>query len=1316
MNHLRSARSSDPGAALRPEILVNAQRLEQSLRKGEGGIEGWLVLGWVHFYRFKAQELGTSRDDFLAAVAAFARCFIADVEPLPGDLFPAIVDGAAINATHLLSAVDRYTVRAVSRLWHRIVAATAPDDSMRAVRLSHLSTALQRQFDLLGDSADQEAAIAFAEDAVRSTPADHSPPAGLLYNAGSCLWNRYTLSQELTDLDQALDYMQRAVAAGLPNSPLLGEALSTFAVALQERFQRRSELFDLDEAIAVLERAAEAVPAGDGQRCAALALLSGALLTRFRSAGAPADLNASLGAARQAVDQAATITPALSSALGEALLIAFGCNGDLKDLDEAVERHRQAVQLAQPQDPVLSGCLSNLGVAHRIRFEQSGEAEDLDQAIALGRRAVDAAPADSLLLRGALGSLGHAMQTRFEAGGAVQDIDDAVDALGRALAATPIGHPERPEALSNYGGALQARFRLTAMATDLESAIEALREAVELAPTRHVERATYLSNLSIALSARFRFAGAIADLEAAIAFSEQAVKATPEGHPGKPGYLSNLALARGDRFRRSGALADLDAAISYGEQAVAATPQNHPDRAMYLSNLGGALQARFWRTGAEADVNAAVQANTQATRLTLADRSDRGLLLSNHALSLAARYGLTGNVRDLDDAIERLRQAVDVTPAGHPERAGFISNLGGALRSRFTATRNLRDLESAIETGWQAVAASQADQPSLTAVLANLGVSLNARFVATGHGREEAVGVFEAALKLTSGAPATRIRAARAATALLADSDPARGAELLADAVELLPMVTERWLRRSDQQHELGELSGLAGDAAALVLGCSGSEPPESSAVERALILLESGRAILLGQALETRTDLTDLRLSHPRIADRFTALTDVLDTDLALPIEAGAPKRTSTLDTTQQLGRHRAALDLAELISQVRSLDGFADFLRQPTADDLIKEAQLGPVVLFNVSGYGSDAIAVTGNGVSRIHLEGLDAESLAERINAFYTALATAADPQALRTERVQAQRDVSAILEWLWDVVAEPVLVRLGLDSPPSPDAPMPRVWWIPGGILGLLPLHAAGYHRDPEGQQDGRTVLDRVISSYAPSMGALRHARRIVRGVPPADRRSVIVAMPITPDLPNGAPLVKAAAEADLVSRRLPSPQTFIATAHPDARASAENPTKKKVLTALEQSVIVHFACHGITDRTDPSRSRLLLSDHRSDPLTVASLARINLDSADLAYLSACSTAANTNTDIMDEGIQLTSAFQLAGFRHVIGTLWEIDDAVAEQAAASFYDLLSNESGGLETTRSAEALHQMVLKLRDQYRAAPSLWAAYVHTGA
>ena len=112
----------------------------------------------------------------------------------------------------------------------------------------------------------------------------------------------------------------------------------------------------------------------------------------------------------------------------------------------------------------------------------------------------------------------------------------------------------------------------------------------------------------------------------------------------------------------------------------------------------------------------------------------------------------------------------------------------------------------------------------------------------------------------------------------------------------------------------------------------------------------------------------------------------------------------------------------------------------------------------------------------------------------------------------------------------------------------------------------------------------------------------------------------------------------------------------------------------MLAQLPGCAIAHFACHGASDPADPSQSLLLLHDHDSDPLTVASLAPINLDHAQLAYLSACSTALTGDAELIDEAIHLTTAFQLAGFPHVIGTLWEINDAIAVTIADTFYTAL------------------------------------------
>ena len=74
------------------------------------------------------------------------------------------------------------------------------------------------------------------------------------------------------------------------------------------------------------------------------------------------------------------------------------------------------------------------------------------------------------------------------------------------------------------------------------------------------------------------------------------------------------------------------------------------------------------------------------------------------------------------------------------------------------------------------------------------------------------------------------------------------------------------------------------------------------------------------------------------------------------------------------------------------------------------------------------------------------------------------------------------------------------------------------------------------------------------------------------------------------------------------------------------------------------------------------------------------------SAQLAYLSACDTAITSTAGLIDEAIHLTTAFQLAGFPHVIGTLWEINDELAVTIADAFYTTLRTSTDTVDTSQS------------------------------
>ncbi|MCM3920143.1 CHAT domain-containing protein [Frankia sp. AiPs1] len=491
----------------------------------------------------------------------------------------------------------------------------------------------------------------------------------------------------------------------------------------------------------------------------------------------------------------------------------------------------------------------------------------------------------------------------------------------------------------------------------------------------------------------------------------------------------------------------------------------------------------------------------------------------------------------------------------------------------------------------------------------------------------------------------------------------------------MLAQVAPRSLAHGDQEHLLAEFGGLGTDAAACCV--------QAGMAGRAVELFEQARGVLLGQALDTRTDLTTLVERRPDLAASFVRLRDVLD-QVDDPVQ---PDRSSKGAADAAISERGAAgIAFEELIASIRQLDGFENFLQPPPIDDLLATAAHGPVVAVAVSQFGSYALLLTDGGVEAVQLPGLNQEAIAYHV---YTLLAAMEAPSAAARERVEE------CLEWLWDVVADPVLDRLGLVGPPVNGEPWPRVWWCPSGLLSFLPLHAAGHHGTRFNEAPA-TVVDRVISSYTPTLRALVHARHAGagRGVLLAGGRLVAVAMPHTPgagDLPG--------AEIEVTNLQTLFPGQVDVLIGKQA-------TRQAVLDRLPAARWAHFACAAANDFYDPLNGRLLLVDK---PLTVLDLARMRLRDAELAFLSTSNTAL-PGARLADEAIHLASAFQLAGYRHVIATLWPISDRHALTVADKIYATL------VTTGDVGSAVHSVARTLRSLWAADPSAWASHIHVGA
>ncbi|MCX5215735.1 CHAT domain-containing protein [Kitasatospora sp. NBC_00240] len=428
------------------------------------------------------------------------------------------------------------------------------------------------------------------------------------------------------------------------------------------------------------------------------------------------------------------------------------------------------------------------------------------------------------------------------------------------------------------------------------------------------------------------------------------------------------------------------------------------------------------------------------------------------------------------------------------------------------------------------------------------------------------------------------------------------------------------------------------------------------------------------------------------------------------------------------------------DLVEQVRKLEGFEDFLRPPRLDSLLPVASDGPVVVVNVSQWSCDALIVTKEGVRNRKLPDLTLGQATERADTYLRTLQdaeraghdhlmardavdAAATPAAIRAQGLAAAALMKAehstddmlrsLQGWLWDCIAEPVLDELGLDQVPPTGTPWPRLWWCPTGPLTLLPVHTAGHHGEAAGDGAPRSVLDRVVSSYTPTLRALLEARsvrvsadRMARdgdtsradfGGADGDRMLVVA----VGDVPGQPPLYNVAAERDVLTALFP----------PGRRTLLEGPeaTRRAVDEQLTRHRWVHFSCHGDQDLADPSRGGLLLYDGM---LTISDISARQFR-GDFAGLSACKTAVG-GINLPDEAVTLAAALHYTGYRHVVAALWSVDDSTAAQVFSAVYGEITNE-GRLRPEAAASALHNVVRALRDEAPDEPRIWTPFTHIG-
>lgn len=909
-----------------------------------------------------------------------------------------------------------------------------------------------------------------------------------------------------------------------------------------------------------------------------------------------------------------------------ALLEDFDLTGDARQVASARTLIGALDGMLGADHPLRGEVLVAGGHLAAALYTIHGDSVHGDQAVRAARTAVTTAPSGDPRLPDKIVLLAHALMVRYGDRGAPADLDEALALVERLTAADPADPP--PNGVALLAAALCARFERTRRISDLDRAIVVCRDAIGAVPSGHPVLALLHQNLMGCLLRRAEQLGQDADLTDAIETARTIHAELGPAGPLRCGTLTSLATLLMWRYTRTGSAADLSEAVTLSREAVALSTDLRGLRVLVLTNHAIVLWVSFVTARRPAELAEAIAACREAMAVESRNLVQSGVVRSLLTRLLTFRARVGDRDAGLAEALEIGRTSVVQFSPGHPLRAIALSDLAGVYRQRHRHTGDRADLDTA-------------------------------------------VGLWRSAVRSPAAKPGVRLHVAREWLAeLLHAGDLMAAAEPATAQVDLLPVVAWRGLDRTGRERRLAGLGETTTTAAALAI--------ELDRPEQAVELLEQGRSVLWTQAIQTRSDLSALHTAAPDLAaeldrtrtelDRFGALGEAATTDRAAHAYRGLVERWEAL------------------LADARAMPGFADFLGTAPFGTLRTAAAGGVVVIVNVAHLRCDALIVRPGGVRTVALPWLTPDSAGRRAAGLLRAV-TELETEGSGPARINLRQTLAAMLRWLWDAVAAPVIEALDADGP-GPH----RVWWCPTGPLTLLPLHAAGrYARTGSRRGPRPTVPDRTVSSYTTSLAALLRARRPASGAGAATLLAV------------GMPRTEHRADLPAVIREL----DHIAATVPGARSLVgAEATPEAVLAELGRHRLAHFACHATQDVAEPSRSALHLA---GADLSVRRLATLDLTDAELAYLSACRTAGGA-VDLADEAINLAAALQLAGYRNVIGTLWSVSDRHAATVAHHVYRAVTTDRSDYAT-----ALASATAELRAADPDRPDIWAPFIHLG-
>ncbi len=820
-------------------------------------------------------------------------------------------------------------------------------------------------------------------------------------------------------------------------------------------------------------------------------------------------------------------------------------------------------------------------------------------------------------------------------------LDDAVLALGTARDAA--------RRLRDDGLAARAVNDLgfiSLMRGDLDSAVVRFEEAIALARAGGSKSLTaeILTNMGAALGQR-------GEPERAMASHEEALRILGETGSGNAGLRLSASIFMvslcTEMEQYSRAIAIIRDAMPVAEQS------GIKEAAVILQDELANTQLALGRQ----------EEALQSYRETLALAKELGV---SRLISSAYRsIGLLEIERgDLDEAVRALEQSV-ATIAHSAERifhAMALCDLGDAYRLRGDFDRaEARLLEA------RGVADSLGNPFIQGNVERSLGLVLASRGDAS-----EALPLFDSAIRRGRAIGATAVvrDALVDKAALLTEAGNLAAADsLLAEAIDLVESVRGRQL---GDEIRVGFLSDMKSIYAARIGVLSKIALTERAGGARAgaaeqeafrVAELAKGRSLLDALA-GSRVDPGDevepaLRARERTLAARLSALQTVLSE--AVSADSWDPTRVDSLERAREATarEHRATIE--EIAVRSPSYDALSGN-REPLDVVAFRERVLSDdqVLLEYFVGAKETFLFVVGERSFRMLRIPAGADSLAARVAALRGAILGGGRDEGGSGNAAGAAQHQGALREAATGLHA--LLV-----APAAGDLPRDaRLLIVPDGPLFYLPFEAL---------HDGtRHLVESHAIAYAPSASVLDPDldRRtpsgpvvlLAMGNPSSFRAGELLASVRDVERWRFGELPFAADEVKRIARRFRRATTL----------TGAEATEEAVKAAVGRATYIHFATHGLLDEEEPTMSGLALAQDE-DPaedgiLQAHEILKLRIP-AGLVVLSACNTGLGRIAG--GEGVLgLTRAFQCAGARALLISLWEVGDRSTADLMDRFYD--------------------------------------------